>query len=82
MNKFLNNEIESSTLEGALKVAKALIEEGYQVFVQQDGLVYVVSYEFNNEEYGTPKFASLTDEELTQLERARENSKTKQGDRK
>jgi hypothetical protein len=74
MNRFLNNEIESRTLEGALKVAKALIEEGYQIFIQQDEKVYVVSYEFNNEEYGTPKFASLTDEEITQLERAREKS--------
>lgn len=72
MNRFLNNEIESHTLDGALKVAKALVEEGYQVFIQQDDATYVVSYEFNNEAYGTPKFASLTDDELTQLERARE----------
>lgn len=68
MNRYLNNVLEITGEEEALDMVKKLLDCGYQVFIQHDDFdVYVVSYEFNDDEMGTPKFVALTEAELEDL---------------
>lgn len=58
------NVIEVHGMDNALKVAKTLLEQDYQVFVQLDDCdVYIVSYAFNNAELDGVRFALLEADE-------------------
>lgn len=58
------NVIEVHGMNNALKVAKTLLEQDYQVFVQLDDCdVYIVSYAFNNAELDASRFALLSADE-------------------
>ena len=58
------NVIEVHGMDNALKVAKALLEQDYQVFVQLDDCdVYIVSYAFNNPNLDGVRFALLEADE-------------------
>lgn len=58
------NVIEVHGMDNALKVAKALLEQDYQVFVQLDDCdVYIVSYAFNNPNLDGARFALLEADE-------------------
>ena len=59
-----NNYISVEGKDNALKIAAALLEQDYQVFIQlDDGDVYVVAYTSNDTRYGGDEFAKLNDEE-------------------
>lgn len=66
MNACLGHRyISAEGLDGALEIAKALIKNGYQVFIQDDDAdIYIVSYADNNPELGDSEFALLTQEEI------------------
>ena len=65
MNQMLRNYIAVEGLEAALKVARTLIEQDYQVMVQLDDCdIYIVSYESNDDHLGDNQFASLSREEI------------------
>ena len=65
MNQLLRNYIAVEGVEAALKVARTLIEQDYQVMVQLDDCdIYIVSYESNDDHLGDNQFASLTREEI------------------
>ena len=50
--------------DNALKIAEALLEQDYQVFIQLDDCnIYVVAYTGNDTRYGGDEFAKLNDEE-------------------
>ena len=58
------NVIEVHGIDNAFKVAKTLLEQDYQVFVQLDDCdVYIVSYAFNNPELDGARFALLEPDE-------------------
>ena len=58
------NVIEVHGMDNALKVAKTLLEQDYQVFVQLDDCdVYIVSYAFNNPNLDGVRFALLEADE-------------------
>ena len=58
------NVIEVHGMNNALKVAKTLLEQDYQVFVQlEDCDVYIVSYAFNNADLDGARFALLEPDE-------------------
>lgn len=66
MNRLIkNNVLEIEGIDNALKVAKTLLEQDYQVFVQlEDCNIYIVSYALNDADLGTSQFALLeVDEE-------------------
>lgn len=74
MNQMLRNYIAVEGVEAALKVARTLIEQDYQVMVQLDDCdIYIVSYENNNDELGDNVFASLTREEVDIINAKRED---------
>ena len=59
-----NNVIEVHGMNNALKVAKTLLEQDYQVFVQLDDCdIYIVSYAFNNPNLDDSRFALLEADE-------------------
>lgn len=59
-----NNVIEVHGMDNALKVAKTLLKQDYQVFVQLDDCdVYIVSYAFNNPDLDGARFALLEPDE-------------------
>lgn len=63
MNKTIQNYVAVEGLDNALKVAKVLIEQDYQVMVQLDDCnIYVVAYE-SNEEWGNKFYSLDTDEQ-------------------
>ena len=74
MNQMLRNYIAVEGLEAALKVARTLIEQDYQVMVQLDDCdIYIVSYESNDDHLGDNVFASLSREEIDIINAKRED---------
>ena len=74
MNQLLRNYIAVEGVEAALKVARTLIEQDYQVMVQLDDCdIYIVSYESNDDHLGDNQFASLTREEIDVINDRRED---------
>lgn len=65
MNRLIGtNYISVDGKDNALKIAAALLEQDYQVFIQLDDCnVYVVAYTNNDTRYGGDEFAKLNDEE-------------------
>ena len=69
MNSMLRNYIAVEGREAALKVASALIEQNYQVMIQLDDCnIYIVAYEDNDPSYGSNQFASISPEEIEDLQ--------------
>lgn len=59
-----NNVLEIKGMDNALKVAKTLLEQDYQVFVQlEDCDIYIVSYALNNADLDASRFALLSADE-------------------
>ena len=60
-----NNVLEIKGMDNALKVAKTLLKQGYQVFVQlEDCDIYIVSYALNDADLdASPRFALLSADE-------------------
>ena len=59
-----NNVLEIEGMDNALKVAKTLLEQGYQVFVQlEDCNIYIVSYALNDADLDASRFALLSADE-------------------
>ena len=78
MNQLLRNYIAVEGVEAALKVARTLIEQDYQVMVQLDDCdIYIVSYESNDDHLGDNQFASLTREEIDVINEKREDENYK-----
>ena len=74
MNQMLRNYIAVEGLEAALKVARTLIEQDYQIMVQLDDCdIYIVSYENNDDHLGDNVFASLSREEIDIINKYRED---------
>lgn len=74
MNQMLRNYIAVEGLEAALKVARTLIEQDYQVMVQLDDCdIYIVSYESNDDHLGDNQFASLSRDEIDFINEKRED---------
>ena len=65
MNRLIgNNYISVEGKDNALKIAAALLEQDYQVFIQLDDCdIYIVAYTSNDTRYGGDGFAKLNDEE-------------------
>ena len=65
MNRLIgSNYIAVQGKDNALKIAAALLEQDYQVFIQLDDCnIYVVAYTGNDTRYGGDEFAKLNDEE-------------------
>ena len=58
------NVLEIEGMDNALKVAKTLLEQDYQVFVQlEDCNIYIVSYAFNDADLDGARFALLEPDE-------------------
>ena len=69
MNSMLRHYIAVEGREAALKVASALIEQNYQVMIQLDDCdIYIVAYEDNDSRCGDYQFASLSPEEMEELQ--------------
>lgn len=78
MNQLLRNYIAVEGVEAALKVARTLIEQDYQVMVQLDDCdIYIVSYESNDDHLGDNQFASLSREEIDVINDRREDENYK-----
>lgn len=74
MNQMLRNYIAVEGVEAALKVARTLIEQDYQVMVQLDDCdIYIVSYESNDDHLGDNLFASLSRDEIDIVNEYRED---------
>ena len=59
-----NNVLEIKGMDNALKVAKTLLEQDYQVFVQLDDCnIYIVSYALNDADLDASQFALLEPDE-------------------
>ena len=72
MNTLLNNIIFIRGLDKAMKVARTLIENDYQVFIQLDDCDdYVISYSYNDPKIRDSEFAQLNDEEITVIQNLR-----------
>ena len=83
MNQLLRNYIAVEGIEAALKVARTLIEQDYQVMVQLDDCdIYIVSYESNNDHLGDNQFASLSREEIDIINEKREDERWRRKDNK
>lgn len=65
MNRLIgNNYVAVKGKDNALKIAAALLEQDYQVFIQLDDCdIYVVAYTGNDTRYGGDEFAKLNDDE-------------------
>ena len=65
MNRLIgSNYVAVKGRDNALKIAAALLEQDYQVFIQLDDCdIYVVAYTGNDTRYGGDEFAKLNDEE-------------------
>lgn len=76
MNTMLRNYIAVEGREAALKMASALLEQNYQVMIQLDDCnIYIVAYENNDPSYGDNQFASLSPEEMEELQFKRDEAK-------
>ena len=65
MNRLIgNNYVAVKRKDSASKIATALLEQDYQVFIQLDDCdIYVVAYTGNDTRYGGDEFAKLNDDE-------------------
>ena len=65
MNRLIGEKyISVEGKDNALKIAAALLEQDYQVFIQlDDSDIYIVAYTSNDTRYGGDEFAKLNDEE-------------------
>ena len=65
MNRLIGEKyISVEGKDNALKIAAALLEQDYQVFIQLDDCdIYIVAYTSNDTRYGGDEFAKLNDEE-------------------
>ena len=70
MNRLIgSNYIAVQGKDNALKIAAALLEQDYQVFIQLDDCnIYVVAYTSNDTRYGGDEFAKLNEEEQELIE--------------
>ena len=76
MNSMLRKYIAVEGREAALKMASALLEQNYQVMIQLDDCnIYIVAYEDNDSSYGDNQFASLSPEEMEELQFKRDEAK-------
>ena len=76
MNSMLRHYIAVKGREAALKVASALLEQNYQVMIQLDDCnIYIVAYEDNDSSYGSNQFASISPEEMEELQFKRDEAK-------
>ena len=76
MNSMLRHYIAVKGREAALKVASALLEQDYQVMIQLDDCnIYIVAYEDNDSSYGSNQFASISPEEMEELQFKRDQEK-------
>ena len=76
MNSMLRNYITVKGREAALKVASALLEQDYQVMIQLDDCnIYIVAYEYNDPSYGDNQFASISPNEMEELQFKRDEAK-------
>lgn len=76
MNSMLRKYIAVEGREAALKMASALLEQNYQVMIQLDDCnIYIVAYEYNDPGYGDNQFASLSPEEMEELQFKRDEAK-------
>lgn len=75
MNSMLRHYIAVEGREAALKVASALIEQNYQVMIQLDDCnIYIVAYEENDSSYGSNQFASISPEEMEEIQFKRDEA--------
>lgn len=65
MNRLIKkNVLEINGMDNALKVAKTLLKQDYQVFVQlEDCNIYIVSYAYNDADLDAAQFALLEPDE-------------------
>ena len=65
MNRLIGEKyISVEGKDNALKIAAALLEQDYQVFIQLDDCdIYIVAYTSNDTRYGGDEFAKINDEE-------------------
>lgn len=65
MNRLIgNNYVAVKGKDNALKIAAALLEQDYQIFIQLDDCdIYIVAYTGNDTRYGGDEFAKLNDDE-------------------
>lgn len=76
MNSMLRNYITVEGREAALKVASVLLEQDYQVMIQLDYCnIYIVAYEYNDPSYGDNQFASISPDEMEELQFKRDEAK-------
>lgn len=76
MNSMLRNYITVKGCEAALKVASVLLEQDYQVMIQLDDCnIYIVAYEYNDPSYGDNQFASISPNEIEELQFKRDEAK-------
>lgn len=76
MNSMLRNYITVEGREAALKVASVLLEQDYQVMIQLDDCnIYIVAYEYNDPSYGDNQFASISPDEMEELQFKRDEAK-------
>ena len=76
MNSMLRNYITVKGREAALKMASALLEQDYQVMIQLDDCnIYIVAYEYNDPSYGDNQFASISPNEMEELQFKRDEAK-------
>lgn len=76
MNSMLRNYITVKGREAALKVASVLLEQDYQVMIQLDDCnIYIVAYEYNDPTYGDNQFASISPNEIEELQFKRDEAK-------
>ena len=76
MNNMLRNYITVKGREAALKMASALLEQDYQVMIQLDDCnIYIVAYEYNDPSYGDNQFASISPNEMEELQFKRDEAK-------
>ena len=76
MNSMLRKYIAVEGREAALKMASALLEQNYQVMIQLDDCnIYIVAYEDNDPSYGSNQFASISPEEMEELQFKRDEAK-------
>lgn len=76
MNSMLRNYITVKGREAALKMASVLLEQDYQVMIQLDDCdIYIVAYEYNDPSYGDNQFASISPNEMEELQFKRDEAK-------
>ena len=80
MNRLIgSNYVAVQGKDNALKIAAALLEQDYQVFIQLDDCnIYVVAYTGNDTRYGGDEFAKLNDEEQELIQDYRADKEDKE----